>query len=419
MTIKTATQAFAAPAGVHGAGGGLYLRKTSGERGAGSWIYRYRLGGKRREMGLGPLAALSLAEAKDRAGELARQRNKGADPIEARRKEKADAAAQAQADKARATKAATFAQATMSYLKAHAPSWKHRRADKDWLNPIVKFAFPIIGDMALNDIGIEHVAAILSAASAAHAPEMGRRVRARVEAILNAAIALGQRDPMRGNPANGKLIAAVHPLKRNRGERPHYRRIGLDAAPAAFRELARRAEGDERFGAWAFMIATAARPGEALGARWGEIDLDKKLWTIPAARMKGGRAHTVPLSSIALAVLERQLRVRTGDTVFAGRGGGALGHSTLSAPPRGRGLDVGSPHSWRSVFRDACGDRLRVNGHRIDRDLAEAALAHSLGAVEGAYRRETAVEDRRPVMESYARWLEGEGANVVAFPARA
>jgi integrase len=414
MTIKTATQALAAPAGVHGAGGGLYLRKTSGERGAGPWIYRYRLGGKRREMGLGPLATLSLAEARDRAGELARQRNKGADPIEARRKEKADAAAQAQADKARATKAATFAQATMSYLKAHAPSWKHRRADKDWLNPIVKFAFPIIGDMALNDIGIEHVAAILSAANAAKAPEAGKRVRARVEAILNAAIALGQRDPMRGNPANSRLIAAVHPLKRNRGDRPHYRRLSLDDAPAVFRELQRRAEGAERFGAWAFMIATAARPGEALGACWGEIDLDKKLWTIPAARMKGGRAHAVPPSSIALAILECQLRVRTGDAVFAGRGGGALGHSTLSAAPRGRGLDAGSPHGWRSVFRDWCGDV-----GRIDRDLAEAALAHSLGAVEGSYRRESAIEARRPVMEAYARWLMGEGANIVAFPARA
>jgi integrase len=162
------------------------------------------------------------------------------------------------------------------------------------------------------------------------------------------------------------------------------------------------------------MIATAARPSEALRTQWGEIDLARRLWTIPAARMKSAREHVAPLSPIALAVLERQARVRTGDAVFPGRSGSPLSYDGFATAPARAGLDAGSPHGWRSVFRDACGDRLRV-----DRDLAEAALAHSLGAVEGSYRRETAIEARRPVMEAYARWLTSDDDNVIAFPARA
>jgi integrase len=120
------------------------------------------------------------------------------------------------------------------------------------------------------------------------------------------------------------------------------------------------------------------------------------------------------LSSLAVAALKRQATVRTGDAVFPGRSGSTLSYDSFTHAPKKAWVDAGTPHSWRSVFRDACGDRLRV-----DRDLAEAALSHTLDAVEGAYRRETAIEARRPVMEAYAQWLLGEGADVIAFPARA
>ena len=149
------------------------------------------------------------------------------------------------------------------------------------------------------------------------------------------------------------------------------------------------------------MIATAVRPSEALNARWDEIDLGKKLWTVPPSRMKSNRKHVAPLSSLALAVLERQAKVRAGGAVFPGPHSSPLNYTSFASAPRKAGVDAGTAHSWRSIFRDACGDRLRV-----DRDLAEAALSHSLGGVEGAYRRETAIEARRPVMESYANWLQ-------------
>ena len=293
-----------------------------------------------------------------------------------------------------------------SYLAAHGGSWKHKYAKATWLNPIVKFAYPVIGRLSLDQIKISHIVAIIERAEQADAPEAGRRVRARIERVINAAIALSG-EALR-NPADGKLIAAARPSRR-KGERPHYRAVKLDRAPEIFRTLAR--QDGTAFAAWRFMIATAVRPSEALNAQWGEVDFDKRLWTIPPERMKSAREHVVPLSAAALAVLDRQRHVRTGDAVFPGRSGSSLSYSNFADAPMKAGIDAGTAHGWRSVFRDWCGD---VGD--VPRDLAEAALAHSLGATEGAYRRMTAVEKRRIVMEAYANWLNCEGARVLAFP---
>jgi hypothetical protein len=158
MTIKTAMQATA-KAGVHGIGGGLYLKKASDEPNSGSWVFRYHIGGKRREMGLGafkgPAAGdLTLAEARDRVGELRPLVKKGIDPIEARKRE-----SEANPAEARRQAPVNFRQATEAYFKDHAPSWRHRCSAPLWIKPIVKYAYPVIGDMALDDIGVEHVVA--------------------------------------------------------------------------------------------------------------------------------------------------------------------------------------------------------------------------------------------------------------------
>jgi integrase len=371
------------------AGGMIRVKGAAGlYRKGRAFVYRYRIGGRRREMGLG---VIDLAAAKKLALRLAVMRQDGVDPIEARRKERAASRAKAPL---------TFRAAAKAYLEAHAPSWKHARAAKSWFNPIARYAFPVIGDMALDEIRVEHVVAVMGSAP----PDVARRVRARIEAVINAAIALGQRTG--GNPAAATLIAAVLPSRRARG--PHFRRVELGAAPETFREILEG--GSVAHAAMAFMILTAARPSEALRASWSEIDLERRLWTIPAARMKSGKAHAAPLSPAATAVLERQAQRRTGDAVFPGRGGSPLSYSAFAAAATG----AGSPHGWRSVFRDWAGDV-----GRVDRDLAEAALAHSLGKVEAAYRRQTAVEARRPVMEAYANWLSGAGAQIIAFPGAA
>jgi integrase len=409
VKIRAAPQTVNAPAGVHGAGKGLYLKKPVDDPGSGSWIFRYRLDGKRREMGLGALADVNLADARAHAERLRVQCREGRDPID----EREDRRRKAKRRVTRVQAQATFRQAAESYLKAHGPSWKHRRTQALWLNPLIKYAYPAIGDLALDAVTVTDVKGILIAAAAAGAPAAGRCVRARIAAVYDAAIAEGKCAD-RSNPADAKRIGKVFPLKRKAGDRKHYRRIALDAAPAAFLALKERAATSSTFAAWAFMALTAARPSEALGTQWGEIDLERALWTVPAARMKGGREHIVPLSSTALAILARQAAVRTGSTVFPGRGGSVLAYSGFADAPIRAGLDVGSPHSWRSIFRDCCGDILRV-----DRDLAESALAHALGNVEGAYRRGSAIEARRGVMQAYANWLASAESGVVAFPARA
>ena len=165
------------------------------------------------------------------------------------------------------------------------------------------------------------------------------------------------------------------------------------------------------------MILTAARPSEALGARWPKIDLAKRFWTVPAERMKAGEEHSVPLSVLALEVLDHQARKRmgSGDSVFPGRGGSPISYASFFEIPAKAGIDAATPHGWRSVFMGYCGDI----ADNAPLDLAEAALAHSLTKLEAAYRRTTMIEKRRQLMDDYADWLNGvSSAQVGAFLSR-
>jgi len=405
-TISNQQQAEAAGPGVYRVKGAVGLHLKKGENGSGSWFYRFRFGGKRPEMGLGPLADVTLVQAKDEALRLRLEVKTGVNPIVARRTARNETVRV----NALASNRRTFEQATKDYVAAHASSWKHPASVRLFLNPIKKFAFPVIGNKLLDDIRVEDIVAIMDATVAQNAPTAGPRVRLRIEQVINAAIALGQRSPMLGNPASSKLVKAVRPAAKGADE--HFRRIPLDQAPAVFGKLKERAENSTAFAAWVFTIACAARPGEeALKAQWSEIDLDKNLWTVPAPRMKGGNEHVVPLSSIALAVLKWQAERRTGDAVFPGLTGSPLSYTAFSRAPTKAGIDAGSPHSWRSIWRDWAED---IGG--VAPQTAEAALAHSLGKVQRAYRRETGVPARAVAMQRYADWLEGK-TTVVAFPA--
>jgi integrase len=410
MNISTQTQADHAAPGVHRVKGavGLYLKKGEGD--AGFWFRRYWFDGKRREMGLGALKNVTLIEARRKLTEFDAQRAAGDDPIELRRATRAERrAAKRTADRW------DFRKAAENYLKAHGGSWKHPRARQVWLSPIEKYAYPVIGDMPLDLIGVAHVDAVMTAAVNGGAPAVAPRIRLRIEQILSAATALGKRDATRQNPASVKLIKAVRPTK-DRGPREHFRRLKLDDAPMAFQRLMEAAGGSTPLSALCFMVLTAARPSEALNAKWGEIDFKAKggpVWLNPVS--KTDKPLPVPLSDAALAILDRQRGVRTGEAVFPGRSGSPVSYGAFSAAARNAGFDVGSPHSWRSIFADAAADRLGVQ-----RETREAALGHSLGKVEEAYRRETGVEARAVAMQRYSDWLTGKSEdNVVAFPARA
>jgi integrase len=406
-TLSTRLQIERAKAGVYSVKGapGLGFKKTSDAPGAGGYTVRYRLGKRRPTTGIGSFDKISLVEAREAAAEAVKLARLGIDPIKERDRKKAANLA--------AKQPVNFRQATETHLEAHAPSWKHRHARANWFNPVKKYAYPILGELPVNDIVASHVAAVVRAAAADGNLDTGKRVQMRTYAILNGSIARGERDPRFGNPADGKLIAAIQPLRR---EVEHFRRIEIDDAPAAFRALREAREQAQWLMAtaldvWVFMILTAARPSEALCAKWPGIDFEKRLWTLAATEMKSKRRHIVPLSAAAIEVLKQRAPLRTGDAVFAGRSGGAIGYSNIAIAPKKVGLDLGSPHSWRSVFSD-----WRGNKTGFARELAEFQLAHLVPGVAGDYQRESAPDRRVALVEAYARWLVGEAADIIAFP---
>ena len=343
--ISTQAQAEAAAPGLHRVKDavGLYLNKGDGD--VGSWFHRYRFNGKRREIGLGALAVTTLVEARKKLAEIIALRNAGKDPIVVRRAAKLAADDTARAEEIASNKW-TFKVAVEDYLAAHVGSWKRADAKRVWHGPFVRYAYPVLRSMPLDDIRVEHIVAIMDACAAAGAIATGVKLRGHIEQVLNAAIAKGKRNAALGNPASVKLVKATSPAMKRLSAREHHRRIAIEDAPATFRKIAELAMGKSTLAAWAFAILTASRPGEALYARWDEVDLAKKLWTVPKERMKTGKEHVVPLSAAALKVLERQASVRVGDYVFPGRGAGNPSYVNFAIAPKHAGFDAGSPHPF-------------------------------------------------------------------------
>ena len=415
MKITSEAQAKTAPKGSHSIGGkhaasGFGFKKDTDAIGGGGYTVRYRLGDKRPTMGLGAFGEISMANASKAAKDAVALVRRGIDPIEARDREKAANLA--------VRKAVTFKLAAEAYFAELAPTLRHKYGPMNWINPVRTWAYPVLGEMALNDIMVEHVAAVVSAAAAKNVLKTGKLVQQRIRKILNAAIAKGQRDATRGNPADAGLVKAILPALERKTVDVHFRRIELDDAPAAFLailEAVERAHGirADELDAWTFMIPTCARPSEALRARWSHIDLRKRLWTIPAGHMKSLREHIAPLNEIAVATLGRRLKLRgerpASDFVFTGPSGAPLGYTNFALGPKQAGINAGSPHSWRSIFSD-----WRGNLTEFPRELAEFALAHALPGVAGDYQREAAPERRRALMESYGKWLVGSEASVNA-----
>ena len=290
---------------------GLTLQVS--ETGAKSWIWRFRLAGRRREMGLGSVDKVGLADARKAAIAAAALRDQGVDPIAARHAQKAERIETVKrAAPRKPDRSNTFKARAERYIEVQAQAWKRANGATLWRNPFGRWIYPSLGVKEIADIRLSDVAAALSVAWA-EVPETARRMRARIERIFDAAIADGAYE--RANPATARLIATQLPRKKRVIE--HFRAAPLDEAPARYRCVA-LAQGTA-YRALEFMILTTARPGEALRAQWSEVDLMKKLWIIPAARTKTHREHVVPLSDAALAVLSAQAKVRVGDYVFPGQ----------------------------------------------------------------------------------------------------
>ncbi len=379
-------------------GDGLYLQVTSG--GAKSWLFRFMLAGRERVMGLGPVDGASLADARQAASAARALLRQGTDPIEHRvaaRKAAAAATAKAAAN--------TFRSVAEDYLAAHSAAWRNAKHRAQWGSTLATYAYPVMGSIPVAAVDTDAVLRAVSPFWTAK-PETASRVRGRIEAVLDYAIARGLRDgvnPARWRGHMAKLLPSVKKVRRVR----HHPALPWKAV-GAFMAALRAREGTSAR-ALEFAILTAARSGEVLGATWHEIDLAAGMWAIPAARMKAGREHRVPLSAPAMALLGvlRPLAADDAAHVFPGlkRGKGlsvmALDMTLrrMNNPVRwvDRHKDLITPHGFRSTFRDWAGE---ATPHL--RETAEAALAHVVGGVEGAYARGDLLTKRKVLMDDWA-----------------
>lgn len=375
--------------GLHFVGGvhGLALQVTGA--GAKSWILRVVIGGKRREMGLGPYPEVTLAKARDKAREARDMVRGGVDPIQRQREA-------ASALRAAAAAALTFDDCAASFIKAHEAGWRNVKHAQQWRNTLKQYVTPAFGSLLVRDVALPQVLQVLEPIWT-EKNETASRLRSRIELVLDWATARGLREgpnPARWRGHLDKLLAK--PSKVN--GREHHAALPIGDV-GAFMARLRTLEG---MGARAleFAILTAARSGEVRGAKWTEIDEKAKVWTVPADRMKAGREHRVPLSDAALSLLKALPRVDGGELVFPGTKGGTLSDMTLTAVVRRMQVDA-VPHGFRSTFRDWAAERTNY-----PRETAEMALAHTIGnKAEAAYRRGDLFEKRRHLMADWAAFL--------------
>ncbi len=383
--------------GRHADGGGLHLLVK--ESGARSWVYRFMLKGKARDIGLGAASGpetISLATARDKAAALRLQVKAGVDPLAERQREASEALASAQAAQIAGI---TFKAVAEAYVAANEASWRNDKHRQQWRNTLASYVYPVMGELPVADIGTAHVLKILEPIWQGK-PETASRIRGRIETVLDAAKARGYRDGE--NPARWRgHIAQILPV-RSRLTRGHHKALPYDAIPAFIGALRAR----EAMAALAleFVILTATRTGEVLGATWAEVDLDKAIWTVPATRMKAGKEHRIPLSPRAVEILE-VVKPLGKDSLFPADKGGKLSTMAMAMLLRRMKLDC-TVHGFRSGFRDWAAE---CTGYA--HEVCEMALAHVIGnKSEAAYRRGDLFDKRRRLMADWATYCASDGA---------
>jgi integrase len=361
-------------------GNGLYL--VVDPSGAKRWVLRIVVRGTRRDIGLGGLRVVSLAEARGKALEFRRLAREGGDPIEARRKAK---------------DVPTFAEAAASTIAQHRASWKNEKHASAWTNTLTTYVFPLMGDKRVDQIETADILRALSPIWLSKA-ETARRVRRRIATVLDWAKAAGYRSG--DNPVDG----VGKGLPRQTEKRGHFAAIPYADVPQFVQKLPDVPTSQFARLAFEFLILTAARTNEVLKAEWTEVDLDKAVWTIPADRMKAGREHRVPLAPRALTMLRAAQELASeSDLLFPGRDGDTpLSNMVFLMLLRRSGATF-TAHGFRSAFRDWAAECTN-----FPREVCEMALAHSIkDKTEAAYRRGDLFVKRAELMDAWANYVGG------------
>jgi integrase len=372
--------------GHHADGGGLYLAVSKNGKGR-SWVFRSRRGGRLRELGLGGLDTVSLEKARRKAATLREQFLEGRDPLE----EKRQARREKRVTEAKAT---TFEQAAQAYIRAHRSGWGPKSLAA-WEHTLQDFAYPVIGKLPVQEIDTTLVLKVIEPLWNSR-PETANRLRGRLEMVLDYARVIGQRQGE--NPARWKgHLDHLLPARSKVAKVEHHAALPYRELPGFLADLRQREGVAAR--ALEFAILTAARTGEVIGSTWAEIDLEARLWTLPAERMKAGREHRVPLSEAALAIMRSLYEVRTGDRVFS------ISNMAMLMLLRRMGRGDLTTHGFRSTFSDWCSEMTNFPS-----EVREMALAHVVGdKVEAAYRRGDLFEKRRQLAEAWGRFCAGQG----------
>jgi integrase len=376
------------PPGMHPDGQGLYLQVSSA--GARSWIWRFTLHSKERYLGLGSVTAIPLKRARELAAEARRMRAEGIDPIERRREQRT-------AQLVEQAKSMTFKQCAEAYVAAHEPSWRNAKHRQQWHSTLATYVYPVIGALPVQSVDTSLVTRVIEPIWLKKSETAGR-VRGRIEVILDYATVHKYRQG--DNPARWRGHLEVLLPKRDKVNKvKHHAALPYDRVGEFMADLRRRESNSAR--CLEFLILTAARTAEAIGATWDEIDLQAKVWTIPANRMKADREHRVPLVPRAIAILRQMQTRRESDYVFAGmRDGAPLSNMALLAMLRVMHRVDLTVHGFRSCFRTWAAERTN-----FPRELLEAVLAHVVGdETERAYQRSDLFDKRRRLMDAWAEY---------------
>ena len=391
--------------GMHSVGTVPGLHLAVGKSGASSWILRTMVGTKRKDIGLGGYPSTTLAEAHKRAREAISNIREGVDPVAVRKAN-------------RAAIEWTFMACALAYIETFRPSWKNAKHAQQWENTLETYAYPRFGDKHVKDVDTEDVMAAIKTDWSTKNETMVR-VRNRIELILSWAAAQGYR-PKGFNPAQWRgHLDQVLPKPSKVNNRQSFEAMPIDGMYAFMAKL--RSVSGMSARCLELAILAACRSGEARGAKWSEFDFEGRVWSIPAERMKAGRAHRIPLSATAVKMLTALPRFKDSEgndveLVFPGRDvTKPLSDMSLTAVMRRMELTA-VPHGFRSSFTDWCAERTAYPS-----EVREMALAHAIGnETEAAYRRGDLFDKRRNLMEDWATFTAtapAKGKNVVQLRA--